>query len=177
MTDLRFFQTTLEHPHLKAEIARQGLDRVETYGRGGTHNDGMKLSKVRWLLSLPAPGTEGIDVHLEARRPGELQLDVETYPYEGKIQKNALRQVELREVLHLKADVLDLLRRSLNRKCDTVDATAHGLLSTEAVNCLCAVKFKSALGPLCSIEAYVEFLIPALRELVPKIDGLLEARS
>jgi hypothetical protein len=176
MNDLDFVNAVVERADLKKELARQGLDRIETYGRGSTRNDGMKISKSAWMLPLPAPGVRGIDIHLEARKPGELQLDVEVFPYEGSIDKDLARQAELREVLNLKAELLDLLRRSLNRQCD-VEATAHGLLSTEAVKCLCAVKFTSGLGPKCSVDAYVAFLVRALQELAPRIDDLLEAHA
>jgi hypothetical protein len=177
MGDLEFFQTVVRHPDLVECLARHGLDRIAVYGRGGNRNDGMKFSKPSWLLPCAAAGIEGIDVHLEARKPGELQLDVEVYPYEGSIIKNADRQRELREPLALKAEVLDLLRRSLKREWDDIEATAHGLLSTDAINCLCAVKFISGLGPNCSVDAYVMFLLRALDDAVPKIDHLLAAQT
>jgi hypothetical protein len=131
----------------------------------------LKFTKDAWTIPLPARGVKGVNVHLESRRPGGIRIDVEPFPYEGGIEKDAARVRELQEHLTLKTRLIETLR---SRKWgNELGATTKGLKSPEVPSTLCAMKFQSGMGAERSIESDSQFMARVIDEAAPVLDRVI----
>lgn len=99
-----FYEAVSKDPNLKATLARYKFKYPEL--KDLPHGTILKLSRTRWVRSLPNRDHLGVDIHFECANNRRLHLHIETWPYEANLDKNpkelARRQpeLELREQLH-----------------------------------------------------------------------------
>src|SRR4051812_11650715 len=108
------FQSVLDSRQVTDVLKRHALNRTETWPEGRFRIGGMKVYKDAWTIPLPAQGIDGLNVHFEARRPCELQIDVEVFPYEGSIEKDITRLQELRRHMEVKQALIETIRAELS---------------------------------------------------------------
>lgn len=137
----------------------------------------MKVYKDAWTIRLPARGIDGLNVHFEARRPGELQVDIEVFPYEGSIEKNAIRLEELRRHMEVKQDLIEMIRTELSTDAICVrqlGVSTRGLRDAAVASTLCAVKFLSEHGENTTAEADAAFVAQVIDYATPILDRIIQ---
>lgn len=182
MDHQRHFKDVWESETLQQALKRNKLDRHEIYREGGyrksrVHNGGLKLWKDEWLLPLAGPDIEGVSVHYESRHPGQIQLDVEVFPYEGSIEKDKHRLEQLKSQLALKSRVLQAIRTAVASDARTANrfgATTKGLREPSAPSTLCAVKFVRQDGSDPGAETDAAFIADVVEHATAVVDRTLD---
>ena len=142
--DKFFFQQVADQPAITNARRVCGLDELEVYGTILGRNAGLKIWKDAWVLPNTDISDKTVCVHWEARRPGEIQIDVEPYPYEGSIGKDVLKLQRYRRQLDRKGALLAAVRTWIGGNAEwqaTLGAKTNGLRNPVSTSALCAVKF------------------------------------
>jgi hypothetical protein len=183
MAEHEDFAAVLASSSVQAAMKRHGLDRSEIYGAGGyresrVFNGGLKIWKDDWTIRLPAPGIDGVNVHFESRRPGEIQIDVEVFPYEGSIEKDAARLAELKRHIEIKTQLITSIRNKATAQTEWHDlgVTTSHLNRPEIVSTICAVKFKKS-GVTASTNGDANFIAIAIDRVTPVVDQIVRQVS
>jgi len=175
------FDGVLELQPVKLAMERQKLDRTEVYGKGKYResrlfNGGVKIWKDDWTVHLPARGIEGVNVHFECKRPDEILIHVEVFPYEGCIDKDPARLAELKRHIEIKTELITTIRNKATSQPEwkTLGVTTSHLNRPEIVSTICAVKFQnSPVTPPTRNDA--EFIGLVIDRVAPAIDKIILA--
>ncbi len=176
LSDVDHFKAVIRDEQMLRIIRSYGLD-THIYKHGQNRNDGLKLWKRTWRIACPAPGNvDGIEIHFEARHPGEIQVDVEIFPYEGSIAKKPGRETELERPLRLKACLLSAIRQRLlsDGRCKNIGVTRGRFGDPSRTSTLGAAKFVQSTNATYSPQEDAAFMTRVIECVTPLIDASIE---
>ncbi len=136
-----------------ALLKKNGLPKdfdTKSYGSVLGRNEGMIIDKPTWILAPafdfkdPDNYITGINVHLESRTRGRIQIDVEPEPYESwsRLKADPSRYEALKPLLDLKIELLKTFRKLADdQSYESFRASSTHLRNTETAGTCAAVYF------------------------------------
>jgi hypothetical protein len=171
MTDRRYFREVCDSPSFQSLLLREGLHSTGPHSLRANQAVVIYRSSKQWVLA--PDDKETVCVHIELRKRGTVNVDVELYPYKSFREPVSFEEALKTPLLTTKATLVSALRPEFNVS-SVLELDSRRYLAPWRSNSLMIAKFR-VCDDDADVNTYICSLMPVVHELATIIDRVIPA--